>query len=154
LTDGVKYYLAFFFGLPRFRLRCSSGLPSADFSADPAPAFTAFLIPVTKGFTAHNKICTLALDAEFNCFRFLSKIWRHYVMAKSFLLWLHGLTAAFIGAAANSITVTIVDPIAFNFGSQWRKTGLVAAVSGVLAAVAYLKKSPVPETQTERKTGE
>jgi len=64
----------------------------------------------------------------------------------AFLPWLKGLLAAFIGAGANSITVVVVDPVAFNFGSQIKKTATVALVSGVVAAAGYLAKSPVPET--------
>jgi len=64
----------------------------------------------------------------------------------AFLPWLKGLLAAFIGAGANSITVVVVDPVAFNFGSQIKKTMTVALVSGVVAAAGYLAKSPVPES--------
>ena len=70
------------------------------------------------------------------------------------LPWLKGLIAAFIAAGANSITVVVVDPVAFNFGSQIKKTLTVALVSGILAAAAYLAKSPVPETKTIEETNE
>lgn len=58
--------------------------------------------------------------------------------------WLYSLVAAFIQAAATSITVVVVDPIAFNFGEQWQKTAAVALVSGLMGAALYLKDSPLP----------
>lgn len=61
-----------------------------------------------------------------------------------FPVWIKGVAVAFIGGAANTITVVIVDPVAFNFGEQWRKTLVAALVGGVLAAAAYLKQSPFP----------
>jgi hypothetical protein len=58
--------------------------------------------------------------------------------------WLKGLAAAFVGGAANMITVVVVDPQAFNLGDQWKKTAIAALVGGVLAAAGYLKQSPIP----------
>lgn len=59
--------------------------------------------------------------------------------------WLKGLFAAFIGGAANAFTATAIDPVAFNFGAEWRKTVTMALMSGVLMAAAYLKQSPLPD---------
>lgn len=59
--------------------------------------------------------------------------------------WLKGLISAFIGAAANSITVVIVDPVSFNPLTQTKKVLMVAVVSGAIAAAFYLKKSPLPD---------
>lgn len=67
---------------------------------------------------------------------------------KSSLPWFKGLIAAFIGAGAQAITVVVVDPIAFNFTNQWKKTMTAALVAAVLAAAGYLAKSPVPEAKT------
>ena len=58
--------------------------------------------------------------------------------------WLRGLVSAAIGAAASSVTVVIVDPVAFNFTDQIGKVGMVAAVSALIAVCFYLKKSPLP----------
>jgi len=58
--------------------------------------------------------------------------------------WLKGLAAAFIGGGANVITVIVVDPVAFNFGAEWKKTLTAAAVGGIIAAAMYLKQSPLP----------
>lgn len=76
-------------------------------------------------------------------------------MWKSFLFWVHGLAAVFIGGVANSVVVTVADPVAFNFQSQWKKTISVALVMGIFQAAAYLKASPLPTvplpTTTEEK---
>lgn len=75
-------------------------------------------------------------------------------MRKSFLLWLHGLVAVFIGAFASSIVTTYVAPEAFNFTTQWKRTATVALAMGIVQAAAYLAKSPLPEipTTTESKS--
>jgi len=62
--------------------------------------------------------------------------------------WLKGLISAVIGGAANSITVMIVDPIAFNLNEGASKLGVVALVSAILAAAMYLKQSPLPSNQS------
>ena len=59
--------------------------------------------------------------------------------------WLKGLVSAAIGGAANSITVMIVDPVAFNLTDGFGKVASVAAVSAIVAMAMYLKKSPLPE---------
>lgn len=61
-------------------------------------------------------------------------------------VWLKGLIAAAISAGANAITATIVAPSAFNFGAQWKQTVTLTLVNGVVAAAAYLAKSPIPAT--------
>ena len=58
--------------------------------------------------------------------------------------WLKGLISAVIGGAANSITVMVVDPIAFNLQEGAGKLGMVALVSAIVAAAMYLKQSPLP----------
>lgn len=58
--------------------------------------------------------------------------------------WLKGLLSAIIGGAANSVTVMIVDPMAFNLETGLKKVGTVALVSGILSAAMYLKQSPMP----------
>ncbi len=62
--------------------------------------------------------------------------------------WAKGLASAFIGAAANSITVVIVDPVNFNPVTQTKKVLIVALVSGALAVALYLKQSPLPPDPT------
>lgn len=58
--------------------------------------------------------------------------------------WIKGLVSAVIGGAANSVTVMIVDPIAFNMQDGAGKLGMVALVSAIVAAAMYLKQSPLP----------
>lgn len=58
--------------------------------------------------------------------------------------WLKGLLSAAIGAAANSITVVIVDPTNFNLTTGLGKLGTVAIVSAIVAMAMYLKSSPLP----------
>ncbi len=62
----------------------------------------------------------------------------------NWLNWVKGLVSAFIGAAADAVTNTIIAPDVFNF-----KAGLYpllgsAALKGGLAAALYLKQSPLP----------
>jgi len=60
-------------------------------------------------------------------------------------IWLHGLAAAAIGAAANAFILCIADPQTFNASLAGLKhVGTVMLVSGGLSAAAYLKQSPVP----------
>ena len=63
--------------------------------------------------------------------------------------WIKGLISAIIGGAANSITVMIVDPIAFNMQDGAGKLGMVALVSAIVAAAMYLKQSPLPPSSIE-----
>ena len=73
-------------------------------------------------------------------------------MLKSFLFWLHGLGAVFIGGVASSVIVRIADPVAFNFHSQWKKTLFTALALGVVKAAAYLATSPLPKLPTSEET--
>jgi hypothetical protein len=84
--------------------------------------------------------------AEHELFKLTQLLGGDHVMRQSFLLWLHGLAAAFIGGAANSIAAMGLKPDAFNLGAQWRSTASFAVFSGVISAVFYLKASPVPPT--------
>lgn len=59
--------------------------------------------------------------------------------------WLKGLASAVIGAAANSVTVVIVDPTNFNFSTGIGKLTTVILVSAVVSAAMYLKQSPLPK---------
>lgn len=77
-------------------------------------------------------------------------------------IWLHGLVAAFVGGGASAVTTGIVAPAiapqAFNFHSQFspllQLMIALFAVNGLMAAFAYLAKSPVPQleviTQVEK----
>jgi hypothetical protein len=51
--------------------------------------------------------------------------------------WLHGLAAAFIAAAAANVTVMAA-------GGTWQVAAKSCAISGIIAAAAYLKQSPLP----------
>lgn len=69
--------------------------------------------------------------------------------------WLHGLAAAFIGAAAGAVSsglgVLFVDPDHFNLGTGLIRTietvGISAVLQGVVTAAAYLRQSPLPESK-------
>lgn len=65
-------------------------------------------------------------------------------------LWIHGLAAAFIGAAATTLTTTLSAPGTFNFATPdgLKHVGLSALISGAVAAAGYLIKSPVPSDVT------
>jgi hypothetical protein len=62
--------------------------------------------------------------------------------------WIKGLVSAAIGAAANGITVVIVDPTNFNLNEGLGKLGSVMFVSAIVAIGLYLKQSPLPGTPT------
>jgi hypothetical protein len=61
-------------------------------------------------------------------------------------MWLHGLAAAAVGGASTAASAALVDSQAFNF----THAGLVAlakvsATAAFIAALAYLKQSPLPQ---------
>jgi hypothetical protein len=64
---------------------------------------------------------------------------------------MHGLGAAFIGAAASSLGAIMVAPDRFNLNtlSGVRNVVMASIFSGISSAAAYLKASPLPPlTQT------
>jgi hypothetical protein len=69
-------------------------------------------------------------------------------------LWLHGLAAAFIAGGSTAVTsgisVSVVAPQVFNTGAGLvpllKVVGVTFVVSGLLAAFAYLKQSPIPNS--------
>jgi fucose permease len=61
--------------------------------------------------------------------------------------WGKGLLAAFVTGMANSIMVVIVDPVAFSPTEQTSKLAMVALISGIFGAAAYLKQSPLPKDE-------
>jgi hypothetical protein len=63
------------------------------------------------------------------------------------VVWVKGLIAAVIGGVANSVTLMIADPLNFNLGEGINKLLTVAATSAIIAAAAYLAKSPIPEVK-------
>jgi hypothetical protein len=63
------------------------------------------------------------------------------------VVWVKGLIAAIIGGVANSVTLMIADPLNFNLGEGINKLLTVAATSAIIAAAAYLAKSPIPEVK-------
>ena len=63
------------------------------------------------------------------------------------VVWVKGLIAAVIGGVANSVTLMIASPLDFNLGEGINKLLTVAATSAIIAAAAYLAKSPIPEVQ-------
>ena len=69
--------------------------------------------------------------------------------------WLNGLIGAVIGAAANGITVMIVDPAKFSPGQVggWRNLGVCVGVSALVGAALFLKQSPTPWDGVDRRNG-
>lgn len=67
--------------------------------------------------------------------------------------WLRGLIGGFIGAASNSLTNLIVDPLHFNpmAGGGYKKLGTSVLVGGVVGAALYLKSHPTPWDGQERR---
>lgn len=63
------------------------------------------------------------------------------------VVWAKGLLAAVIGGVANSVTMVIADPLNFNLTNGASNLLTVAATSAIIAAAAYLAKSPIPETR-------
>lgn len=68
--------------------------------------------------------------------------------------WLHGLGAAFIGAIGSSVSTMVVAPDKFNFNTEQGILHLLASwvVSGIIAAGAYLRQSPLPGTPIIQQT--
>jgi hypothetical protein len=74
-------------------------------------------------------------------------------------MWVHGLTAAFVGGFAGAvdsgIALILIAPETFNLSSGLRKTLLTVSVLGLLTgikfAAAYLKQSPNPWQGEERR---
>jgi hypothetical protein len=62
----------------------------------------------------------------------------------AFRLWLRGLLAAFVGAAATALSAWVIDPQDFNLETGLIRLGKIALVSGLMGAVLYLKKHPDP----------
>ena len=58
--------------------------------------------------------------------------------------WLCGVLSAAIGAAANTVSLMIIDPANFNIYGGLNQVFTVAGVSAILAVSMYLKQSPLP----------
>jgi hypothetical protein len=58
--------------------------------------------------------------------------------------WIYGLCSTGISAAANSITVCIIDPTTFNFQTGIHNVISVAGVAALIAIANFLKQSPLP----------
>jgi hypothetical protein len=60
--------------------------------------------------------------------------------------WLYSLAAAAISAFATSVTAAIVDPSNFNFTlAGFERLAAVGGLSAVVAVLALLKQSPLPD---------
>lgn len=71
-------------------------------------------------------------------------------MFDNWKIWVEGLISAFVGGASNVIAMVIVDPLSFNFTTQWRHTAGAALAGGVLAVAMYLKTPQPTVTSTTR----
>jgi hypothetical protein len=70
----------------------------------------------------------------------------------NFRPWLKGLAAAAIHAAANTITLIIVDPLNFNATrAGLEHLGIAVSLSAGLAVAFYLKQSPLPDVKESDK---
>ncbi len=77
-------------------------------------------------------------------------------------LWAKGLLAAAIAGAANGVITGFaavgIDPQHFNLQSGIKPTlgiaGVSAMMSGIIGVAAYLKQSPLPQTNERRERGE
>jgi hypothetical protein len=58
--------------------------------------------------------------------------------------WIFGLCSTGISAAANSITVCVIDPTTFNFSTGIHNVLSVAGVAALIAIANFLKQSPLP----------
>ena len=69
--------------------------------------------------------------------------------------WLNGVIGGAIGAAANSITLIIVDPAKFSPSAAggWKALGISVLVSGAVGAALYLKNHPTPWDGTTERRG-
>lgn len=73
-------------------------------------------------------------------------------------VWLYGLVSGFIGGGASAVTSAIVMPAVdhadFNFSTGLHKLLITMAaffvVHGVLVAMAYLAKSPLPQQEVPK----
>lgn len=64
---------------------------------------------------------------------------------QSWLKWVKGLIATFIGAAADVVVNTVVAPDVFNFQAGLKPLLASAVIKGGLAVAFYLKQSPLPD---------
>lgn len=58
--------------------------------------------------------------------------------------WLHGLAAVVINGAASGALMMFADPSDFNFAEGRTKLLTLAVGFGLVAALNYLKQSPLP----------
>lgn len=75
---------------------------------------------------------------------FINKKWK-----RNKIVWFYGLASATVLGISHSITPMIVAPETFNFNGGLKKLGIVAMVSGLLGAMTYLSKSPLPALPKE-----
>lgn len=65
--------------------------------------------------------------------------------------WLYSIMSAGIGSAATSGTAMLVDPVAFNLGDL-SKLGKLFAAGFLVGVMLVLKKSPLPDQETDTET--
>jgi hypothetical protein len=77
---------------------------------------------------------------------------------KTFIHWIHGLGAAFIGGGAGAVSAAfsamLLDPVKFNLadglGKVLKMMGMTFVVSGIISTAMYLKQSPLPPEEGEQ----
>lgn len=76
-------------------------------------------------------------------------------MKLNWQIWLYGLVSGFIGGGASAVTASLVLPAVdgkdFNFTTGLHSLAIVVGalfvVHGVITAMAYLAKSPLPSIE-------
>lgn len=59
-------------------------------------------------------------------------------------IWCGGIISVASGAIGTAVSTMIVDPTTFNFQAGFSNVLIVAAVSGAISVLNYLKRSPLP----------
>lgn len=69
--------------------------------------------------------------------------------------WINGVIGGAIGAAANSLTLIIVDPAKFSPSvvGGWKALGISILISGAVGAALFLKQNPTPWDGTTERRG-
>lgn len=64
-------------------------------------------------------------------------------------LWLHGAVASAVSAAANTVTLVVIDPLKFNLQDGWRNLLTAVVVSALVGLALYMKTHPLPDPEKD-----
>ena len=79
----------------------------------------------------------------------LTKKWK-----RNKIIWIYGLTSATILGIAHSVIPTLAAPETFNLHQGLSKLLTIVAASGLLGALTFLSKSPLPALPKEYEQNE